>query len=88
VLDRNWRCAEGELDLVLKSKDSIVFCEVKARRTDAYGSGAEAVTRRKQQRLRVLAYRWLASHEHEWAALRFDVAEVTGTRITVIERAF
>jgi len=76
VLDRNWRVREGELDLVVRGSGAIAFCEVKTRRTDGYGTPAEAVTVRKQQRLRVLAARWLAEHGSSASALRFDVAAV------------
>jgi putative endonuclease len=94
VLDRNWRCREGELDLVVARPGSVVFCEVKTRRSTAFGSPAEAVTITKQRRLRTLAARWLAEHPEARAReLRFDVASVLATRgtapvIDVIEGAF
>ena len=52
VLARNWRCREGELDLVVRRGRTLVFVEVKARRTDRFGIPAEAVTPTKQRRLR------------------------------------
>ncbi|MGH9283627.1 MAG: YraN family protein, partial [Acidimicrobiales bacterium] len=55
VVVRNWRCREGELDLILRDGRMYVFCEVKTRTTDAFGLPAEAVTRAKQIRLRHLA---------------------------------
>ena len=94
LLDRNWRCREGELDLVLGGPREIVFCEVKTRRSDAYGTPVEAVTSVKQRRLRVLASRWLADHPDVRAgALRFDVASVLAAYdapmvIEVLEAAF
>ena len=54
VVDRNWRCREGELDLVLARRGVLVFCEVKTRRTTAFGVPAEAVTATKQRRLRTI----------------------------------
>jgi putative endonuclease len=96
VVDRNWRCREGELDLVL-ARDRhrvLVFCEVKTRRTTAFGAPAEAVTFTKQRRLRTLAMRWLDAHPRSRAVtLRFDVASVLAARdrqpvIEVIEGAF
>jgi putative endonuclease len=94
LLDRNWRCREGELDLVLAAPGSVVFCEVKTRRGTGFGTPAEAVTATKQRRLRTLAARWLAAHPHARAReLRFDVASVLALRgeapvIDVIEGAF
>lgn len=90
VLARNWRCREGEIDLVCLRDRVVVVCEVKTRSSDAFGHPAEAVTPAKQQRLRVLAGRWL---EEEAGALRprsirFDVAAVLGGRLDVIEHAF
>jgi putative endonuclease len=94
VLDRNWRCRDGELDLVLTLGGTLVFCEVKTRSSTAFGAPFEAVTITKQRRLRTLALRWLAEHpEHRARALRFDVASVrtapaSGPAIEVIEHAF
>jgi putative endonuclease len=88
VVDRNWRCRSGELDLVVRLGTTIVFCEVKARRSDAFGGGAAAVGRAKQRRLRGLALAWLAAHDVRGVDIRFDVAAVTGTTIDVIESAF
>ena len=76
VLDRNWRCREGELDIVARDGDALVFCEVKARRGVGYGHPVEAVTRVKQRRLRTLAQRWLAAHDEHAPELRFDVVGV------------
>jgi putative endonuclease len=63
VLDRNWRCREGELDIVARDGDALVFCEVKTRSGVGFGYPVEAVTRWKQRRLRTLAQRWLAAHD-------------------------
>ncbi len=93
VLDRNWRCREGELDLVLGTSAVVVFCEVKTRRSVAFGSPFEAVTVTKQRRLRVLAAQWLVGHPQRGMDLRFDVASVYAPRdgaprIEVIQAAF
>jgi putative endonuclease len=76
VLDRNWRCREGELDIVAREGDALVFCEVKTRRGTGYGHPVEAVTVAKQRRLRTLAQRWLAAHDQHAPELRFDVVGV------------
>ncbi|MGY1785853.1 YraN family protein [Geodermatophilus sp. SYSU D00698] len=76
VLDRNWRCRDGELDIVAREGAAIVFCEVKTRRATGFGHPVEAVTAAKQRRLRTLAQRWLAAHDEHAPDLRFDVVGV------------
>jgi len=88
VVDRNWRCRAGELDVVLRRGGLVVFCEVKTRSSDAFGLPAEAVNRQKQQRIRMLAARWLDESPSPAAEIRFDVAAVLDGRIEVIEAAF
>ena len=92
VASRNWRVREGELDLVLQRGRTLVFCEVKTRRGDAFGTPFEAVTVAKQRRLRTLAVRWLSEHRAGAGELRFDVAAVRMRgrvgEIEVIEGAF
>jgi Cu/Ag efflux pump CusA len=66
----------------------VVICEVKARRTDAYGVPAEAVTPAKQRRIRRLAVAWLDATGTHGVDLRFDVASLLGNDLTVIEDAF
>jgi putative endonuclease len=88
VVARNWRCRQGELDLVLRKGRQLVFCEVKTRTSDAFGIPAEAVTRTKQRRIRVLASRFLDEMPFRAAGIRFDVASVMLGRVEVIEGAF
>jgi putative endonuclease len=88
VLARNWRCREGELDLVVQRGRELVFVEVKTRTSDRFGLPAEAVTVRKQQRLRGLAVRFLAEAGGGASSLRFDVVAILGGRVQVIEAAF
>ena len=76
VLDRNWRCRDGELDIVAREGAALVFCEVKTRRGVGFGHPVEAVTPVKQRRLRLLAQRWLAAHDEHAPDLRFDVVGV------------
>ena len=93
VLDRNWRCRDGELDLIVRRDSALVFCEVKTRASTRFGAPVEAVTVTKQRRLRTLAARWLADHEARRRTLRFDVASVTRAPdgelvVEVLEGAF
>ena len=76
VLDRNWRCAEGELDLVALDGDEVVAVEVKTRRSATYGHPAEAVTPRKLARVRRLTARWLREHDVRARSVRVDVIAV------------
>lgn len=76
VLSRNWRCRQGELDLVAAEGARLVVCEVKTRSGSGYGHPAEAVTRRKAARIRQLTRFWLAEHRIGWCEVRFDVLAV------------
>jgi putative endonuclease len=76
VLDRNWSCDLGELDLVLREGEVLVFCEVKTRTSAAYGHPLEAVTPAKAQRLRRLAARWIRDHDVHAEGIRVDVVGV------------
>jgi putative endonuclease len=84
VLARNWRCREGEIDLVAAGPGLLVFCEVKTRRGSGFGSPAAAVTQAKQARLRRLAATYLATMPTPPCRVRFDVVAVTWPR----ERTF
>lgn len=88
VVARNWRCRDGELDLVVRRGRVVVFCEVKARTSDAFGAPVEAVTREKQQRIRRLAARWIDDSGFRPVEIRFDVASVLGGRLEVVTGAF
>ena len=89
VVARNWRCREGELDLVVRRGRTFVFCEVKSRTSVAFGAPVEAVTRTKQTRLRHLAARWLADHAGVRAMeIRFDVASVLAGQVEIVQGAF
>jgi putative endonuclease len=93
LVDRNWRCRDGELDLIVRRGATLVFCEVKTRASTRFGTPVEAVTLTKQRRLRTLAVRWLAEHDARRRTLRFDVASVTRAGdgelvVEVLEGAF
>ena len=76
VLERNWRCPRGEIDIVARDGDVLVVCEVKTRSGLAYGSPLEAVNRAKAARLRKLAALWLAERGMHPREVRFDVVAV------------
>ena len=76
VVERNFRTRAGEIDLVARDAGTVVFCEVKTRRTDRWGLPAEAVNPRKQARLRRLAGEWLSLRRPGRVQVRFDVVSV------------
>jgi putative endonuclease len=76
VLSRNWRCRDGELDLVLTDGRTLIVCEVKTRTSTEFGTPAEAVSHEKAQRVRRLAHRWLNTYRVGWRELRFDIVSV------------
>ena len=88
VVGQNWSCRNGELDLILERGPLVVFCEVKTRANARFGAAVEAVTWRKQRRIRSLAVQWLAASRRSYPELRFDVATIQAGRIQVIEGAF
>ncbi|MBB5872235.1 putative endonuclease [Allocatelliglobosispora scoriae] len=73
LLDRNWRCRDGEVDIIAREAETIVFCEVKTRRSRAFGPAVDAVVGQKARRLRRLAAHWLALREAGSVEVRFDV---------------
>lgn len=76
VIERNWRCDEGELDIVARDGETLVFCEVKTRRSLEFGSPIEGVTPVKAARVRRLAGRWLQVHKLRAPDVRVDVVGV------------
>jgi putative endonuclease len=89
VLARNWRCREGELDLIVHRGRTIVFCEVKTRTSTAFGVPAEAVTAQKRRRIRHLAAKWLEEESPlRPREIRFDVACILAGELEILEGAF
>lgn len=76
VLETNWTCKYGEVDIVAREGATLVICEVKTRTGDSHGTGLEAVTGQKATRLRRLAAHWLETHDAEPEAIRIDVVSV------------
>jgi putative endonuclease len=88
VVARNWRCREGELDLVCRRGTTVAVCEVKARASDAFGPPQAAVTAAKRRRIRRVAARWLRATGTRCCEVRFDVAAVRGEVVEVLEGAW
>jgi putative endonuclease len=80
ILERNWRCDLGEIDIVAREGDTLVICEVKTRSGLGFGSPLEGVTPVKVLRLRRLAGRWLATHPQRASEVRIDLVGVLRPR--------
>lgn len=77
LVTRNFRCRAGEIDLVMTDGPMLVFVEVRFRRNDRFGSGAESVTWAKQRKLLAAARVYLARHATAEVRCRFDVVSVS-----------
>lgn len=88
ILTKNFSCVLGEIDIVARDKDTIVFVEVKKRETYLFGSPAEAVDGRKQSKIRKTALYYLKQYKLTDSPCRFDVIEIVGENINHIENAF
>jgi putative endonuclease len=88
VLARNVRCRGGELDLVCRDSQTLVFIEVRLRRHAAYGGAAASVTSDKQQRVILAARHYLARHRQGDCACRFDCVLLDGEKIEWVRDAF
>ena len=76
VIERNWRCECGEIDIVASEGNALVVCEVKTRSSEAFGSPFEAITQRKLRRLRQLATKWLEARQVYAPTVRIDVVGI------------
>lgn len=76
IVERNWRCKSGEIDIVALDGKTLVLCEVKTRRTVAKGSPEDAVTPTKQRRITRLAEAYIQSAGIDPVAVRFDVVSI------------
>ena len=92
LVERNYRTRYGELDLILRHQNTLVFVEVKTRRGVGFGDPLEAVTARKQATIRALAERYLSERGPDLDEVRFDVVGILagegGPTVTHIENAF
>jgi putative endonuclease len=88
VVDRNWTCRGGEIDLVCFDGDTLVFVEVRARADARHGTPLETVVDLKRRRLIRAAEIYLHVKKRQDCACRFDVVAVTGETIEHVEDAF
>jgi len=76
ILGRNWRCARVELDIIARDKNTLIFCEVKTRRSISHGYPSEAITALKLEHIRTAALHWLAQNRNSYSGVRFDLVSV------------
>jgi putative endonuclease len=76
ILERNWRCKQGEIDIVAMDGRTLVVCEVKTRSSVRFGTPLEGITRQKAWRLRKLAVLWVNAHGLIFETIRIDVVGV------------
>lgn len=88
IVERNFRCRSGEIDLIARHRGYLVFIEVKYRRNADYGYAAEAVDFEKQKRICRVADHYVRTRCKEIPPCRFDVAAWDGERLTIYENAF
>jgi putative endonuclease len=85
---RNFRCKQGELDLIMTDQQTLVIIEVRFRKTDTYGSAVESNTPKKQSRIMAATHVYLSSRKTD-CPIRFDVAAISGNgHINWIKNAF
>jgi putative endonuclease len=85
VLERNWRCSHGEIDIVAFKDGEVVFVEVKTRTSVAFGHPLEAITTAKLARLRRLAGAWRQAHPDVRAAVRIDAIAIIAPTHGLVE---
>jgi putative endonuclease len=76
LVQQNYRCPTGEIDLIMKDKDMLIFVEVRYRKHTQFGSGAETVNNQKQKKLISAALHYLQRHANSKQACRFDVVSM------------
>jgi putative endonuclease len=88
IVARNYRCKVGELDLIARDGDVLVFVEVRSRGDDEHGSAVEMIGRAKQRRVARVAAFYLGAEQPQYEQCRFDVVAITAGRAVLIKDAF
>lgn len=93
ILETNYRCPEGEIDIIARHEDTLVFVEVRTKKSQQFGSPEESITPAKMEKLRTLAARYLQTHNNLPPSWRIDVVAIVlnqreqVSRIEIIENA-
>jgi len=89
IIERNYRAKTGEIDIIAKDKDAVVFVEVKFRRNSSFGQPYESVTYQKQQKIiRTAQYFLQKNRKHSNKSCRFDIISILDNEITWLKNAF
>ena len=92
IIEKNFRTKQGEIDIIAKDKDTIVFVEVKSRKNDRFGNPKWAITPRKQRKISMVALEYLKATQQINVKARFDVVSINraqeSRRIELIKNAF
>lgn len=88
IVERNFRCGSGELDVIARDGDVLVFVEVRSRADDSHGHAAETVDRRKQRQVAKVAMHYIGLRDPVFVKSRFDVVAITGDDEVLIQDAF
>jgi len=88
IVERNYRCKAGELDVIARDGDVLVFVEVRSRGDGEHGDAAEMVDRRKQRQVARVAAFYLVEREPDYEDCRFDVVAITGDRVELFQDAW
>ncbi len=89
IVNQNYRCKQGEIDLIMHDNNFLVFVEVRYRKNSQYGSALETVTPKKQSRIIAATHHYLVSHRLADQAVRFDVVALTGeNQLNWVKNAF
>lgn len=88
IVERNWKRDIGELDVIARDGDILVFVEVRSREDDEHGHAAEMVSRTKRAKVSKVAYLYLVLERPAYERCRFDVVAVTGASVEIIKDAW
>ena len=88
IVERNFRCKAGELDIIARDAGVLAFVEVRSRSDDEHGHAAEMVRRRKQRRVIRVASYYMAVAAPQFEHCRFDVVAITGDEVILLKDAF
>ena len=88
IVERNFRCAAGELDIIARDRGVLVFVEVRSRADADHGHAAEMVDRRKQRQVARVAMEYIGLRNPVFVRSRFDVVAITGDEVALIVDAW